>query len=148
MDFARRPHLPAELEAHHRSDGILIPIRPLETHPEARPGSHVVVELGFCAILRHNQIHPSVTIVVTQSGPALFSVNFDAAFLARNGLETAFAIPAKPQPAPGIQAIVLGSYGKEILRDEDIFVSVAIDVSHGQAERRSPLGLAGQWHGL
>src|SRR5437588_11078526 len=89
-------------QAKTRADAVRIARGALQSHSQAGLRADVFVKLGLGGILGNRQIHPSITVVVTEGCAALLAVDFETALLPWHGGEAALAIAAQPQAASGI----------------------------------------------
>src|SRR6059036_1648997 len=101
MDLARGTGSCAMHQTQNRADAGRIARRSFEPHAQARPGMVIVIELGFGAVLRHDEVNPAVAVVVAERGAAALTVNAHAAFLRGHGFEPAAAIAPEPHAEAG-----------------------------------------------
>src|SRR5262249_9256545 len=128
VNLPDRARLPAKKQAHLRSYSRRIGRPSLHGHPQSGPPLNIAVKLCGRTVLRYHQIHPPVAVEVGQGTPALFSLNDNAALLARHGSESPFAITAQPQAAAGVLPCPIRSYLIEILAQENVLVTITIDI--------------------
>src|SRR5256886_11027434 len=111
-----------------------------QPHAQTRLRPYVVKQLRRIAVLRHDQIHAPVAIVVSQGAAALLAVNRHAAFLARHRLQPALTITSEPQGATSVLTPLFRKRGKKILAQENIFLAIPIHVPDTYAKSRRELG--------
>jgi hypothetical protein len=92
-------------------------------------------------ILGHAQIHAAIPIFIRQSTTALLSEYSHTGLTAAEGREIAVPIAAQPKAQSRVVTGCLRLDVEEILREEEIFVAIAIPVTHRDAESRRELGL-------
>src|SRR4051812_20220745 len=103
-----------------------------------------MVEPGGRAVFGHGQIDTAIVIVISQRAAPLLAINHHAAFPAGDCRETAAAVAAQPESAPGIAAGRFGIRGKEVLTQENVLVTVAVKISDRDAKGWSELGVCGK----
>src|SRR6266511_3814852 len=92
-------------------------------------------EPGRGGVLADREIEPAVSVVIRIRGTTLLAVDNQAGALPRDGLEPSFAISKHQQATAGIEAWRIDLGREEILREEDVFISVAIEIGYA---RRTP----------
>src|ERR1051326_351746 len=102
--------------------------RPFQANGESRPAPHIVEELGAIGILTNNQIRTAILVVISHRGAPAFSVNVNPTFLARHRPQRAMPISIEEQSTPCIKASHLRRDTKEVLRQENVFIAVAIKI--------------------
>src|SRR5439155_1248415 len=137
-----RPRLQTHLRAHSRR----VARRAFQPYAQARFGARVVIKSGLRTVLRHHQIDSSVSVVVAERRPALFSVNLDPGLLPRYRTQSPRPVPQQQQATARIQPRNLRLRGKKILAEENALVTVAIKIRNVDTERRGELRLGRQRH--
>src|SRR6266516_4301738 len=66
MNFSRRTGLSAAPQSHHRTEAGRIARRTLEPYSQPRLSPDVAIDFGLRPVLRHHQVHPSVSVDITQ----------------------------------------------------------------------------------
>src|SRR6266542_1498277 len=101
-------------------------------------------EPGRGGVLADREIEPAVSVVIRIRGTTLLAVDNQAGALPRDGLEPSFAISKHQQATAGIEAWRIDLGREEILREEDVFISVAIEIGYARIERRGQLCRVGK----
>src|SRR5437016_3351847 len=135
-----------EDQSHLRAYSFRIPWRAIQTHAEARLRLCVVIEFCLCTVLRHHQVHPPVSIVITKRRAARFAVNPDAGLLSWHRRQFSGAVATEPQPAPGVESRCFRLCREKVLAEKNVFVSVTIHVGHTHGEYRRKLRFGRQCH--
>src|SRR5215472_5013770 len=84
----------------------------------------------FCcgSVLRDGEIDAAIGIVIGRGGAALFTVDHNPAFLARNRAQATFPVALEQQSATGVAAGGLRLRCKEVLAEKDVFSSITIKI--------------------
>src|SRR5260221_7562150 len=104
MDFARRSEAWPELEPHHRTHANRIAGWTYQAHAQSRFGGDILKQTGGRAVLRHDQVNPSVLIKISQCRAALLAEHFDARLLTRHCPQLSRSVALQPQAEAGVQA--------------------------------------------
>jgi hypothetical protein len=113
-------------------------------HTEARRGARVAEEFRRRSILRDDHISPPIAVDIRSRGGTLLAVHFKAGLLTGHGLEGTIAAPTQQQGTAGVLAGCFDLHGKEVLAEYDVFIAIAVKVTHGGCKRRRVLGLDGE----
>ena len=105
-----------------------------------------MIEFCLCTVLRHHQVHPPVSIVITKRRAARFAVNPDAGLLSWHRRQFSGAVAAEPQTAPGVESRCFRLCREKVLAEKNVFVSVTIHVGHTHGEYRRKLRFGRQCH--
>src|SRR3989442_11299915 len=114
---------------------------PLQADAQTGCGRTVAVKFRRSSVLRDDQVHATVSIVVRNGRSASLTIDGHTSLLARHGRETALTISEQHQPAPRVEPRRSGLDGKEVLAEKKVLITVAIKVGHRNAERRRELSL-------
>src|SRR5262249_52504834 len=106
------------------------------------------IEFGLASVLGNGQIHTAIAIKVGDGTGALFAIDFNPGLLGGHRMEVAFPITYQKQPTPAIVASGFDIDVEKILRHENIFIAIAIEIGHRQTKSRRELRLDGQWRGF
>src|SRR5437762_7364149 len=113
MDLARRSPAAGELQSQDSTHGVGIARRAGQPHAQAWPGAGVAEELRGGAVLCDDQVRAPVVVEVRDRGAALFTVNPDAAGLARHRNESALAVTEQQQSPAGVETGILHTKGEK-----------------------------------
>lgn len=145
MEFACGSH-PAilEFQPNPSPDAPRVSGRSFQLDAQSR--STVLVFINPCgrAVLGHHQVNPAIAVEIRQGRTALFAIDANSRLVAWDRLETSRSIPPQPKSLARVQSAILGPHAKEILAQEDIFVSIAIGIGHAHGKGRCPLRLLRQ----
>ena len=98
-----------------------------------------VVAATLASVLPDDQIKPSIVVEITQCHATALTVDRQAAFAWPHGDEVSAPIAAQPETTSGVLATFRSRDAEKILRQEQVFVAITIEVAHGQAEDRRKL---------
>jgi hypothetical protein len=144
MNFPNGTKTVFEFHPDRGPDGVRISSGGREFYPQTRFTVCIVEQLRSSSTLAYEQVGSAVVIIIGYGSTALFPVNLYTAFLAGKWLEAAFAIASQKQSASGIAPGILNAKGKEVLRQEQIFSSIPIEVGHTKSEHGTKLSLGRQ----
>jgi hypothetical protein len=101
--------------------------------------------LSWSGVLPYGQIRPPILVEVSDGGAPLFTVNEYTATLSRNRNKAAAAVSLKHQTPASIESGGLRFRTKKILCDEEVLVTVAIEIGYRQPERWRELRFDRHW---
>src|ERR1051325_7148609 len=98
-----------------------------------------MIQLGGRSVLSNRKVSAAILVVIANRRAAPVSIDLQPAFPAWHGDKTTFAIAAEKQSSARINPAAFPIHRIKILRQEDIFMAVAIEIADTNAERRSKL---------
>src|ERR1041385_2818945 len=87
-------------------------------------------------------------IKIAERNPAGIAINGKAALARRHSDEVSTTIAPEPQTTTGVLAAFRRANAKEVLRQKQILVAIAIEVADGNSVHGRELGFGGQRPGL
>src|SRR5581483_5455331 len=135
VDFACRPKLTSALDPELRADAPGISLRPFEPYPETGFRLKVLEQARLGRVLRHDQVHTTVSIEIRHRGSTLLAINQNTAFGPRHSSQLSMTIASQPKTAAGVVSGRLGFDGKEILAEENVFATIAVIIGNHNRER-------------
>src|SRR5688572_3853006 len=135
---------PTRHEPYKSSNRLRVLRRALQMDTQAGLPAGVPVELRDAAVLSYREIKPAVMVEIAERGAARFTVYGKAALARRNGDKASTPVTPEPETATRILAAFRGAHAKEVLRQEQVFVPIPVEIAHRDAKHGRELGLDGQ----
>src|SRR2546425_621202 len=129
---------------HLRAHRIRISGGPIKHDAQPAPGALIQIQFGGRVVLGNSQVHATVVVKVGQSRASLFPVDFDASDACVGRDKSPVALAAQPQAAPAIIARKVRHGPKEVLAEEQVFDSIAIEIADVDGKDWGQLCLARQ----
>jgi hypothetical protein len=84
MDFTDGAGSSPEEKPNLGSNAGRITRRTDQSHAKTGFGTNIMVQNRFGSVLGHRQVHPAISVKISNSGPALLTVNKDSGVLSRD----------------------------------------------------------------
>src|SRR5262245_14056132 len=139
MNFRRRPELVTDDQAHDCSDPRRIAGWTRKMDTQSGPPGGIAIELGFGTVLSHGQINSSIAIEIAHRRSALFAVHAYPALSAGKRPKAASPIASQHQAQSPVMSRRVWHSGEEILSQENILGSIAIEIGDADPKRRGEL---------
>src|SRR5438270_11944773 len=146
MDFPRWSQVRGKLQSQARPDAVAVSRRASQADPKSRLRRKVMKQPCGSAVLRDNKIGAAIPVVIGHRRSALLSIDFDPRLLSGHSFELPCAVAPQQEPATRIKPGRVGSSGKKVLTEKNIFMAVAIEIGYVHPESGGQLGFQWQRH--
>jgi hypothetical protein len=116
------------------ADGEGISAGTLQANTKAGSTGDISEEMRDAGVLPHHQIGTAVLVEISYGGAATFAISAKTADGGGSGFEAAVAVAEEEEGAAGIEARRVVGHREEVLGDDEVFVTVAVEVGDAEAE--------------